>query len=150
MVGALEALAAALQAGEGLLAAFEGAAEDLVFGDGVVPVVGLGVLLADGSEIVFPELGFGLAEAAEGPLGIDEDVDEGALGGGLGLVVEEVLGGQGVEGGGVFATDDLGFGVDAGFQGILGRGGLALSGAGTGRFLGVQAVGLDLFFSCHK
>ncbi|MGO9255050.1 MAG: hypothetical protein ACLQU1_01920, partial [Bryobacteraceae bacterium] len=99
VVDALEAVAAALEAGEGLLAAFEGAAEDLVFGDGVIPVVGLGVLLADVSEIVFPELGFGLAEAAEGPLGIDEDVDEGALGGGLGLVIKKVLSRQGVESG---------------------------------------------------
>jgi hypothetical protein len=139
MEGALEALAAALQAGEGLLGADEGDAEDSVFGTFV-----------EIRQVVFPEVGFGLAEAAEEPLGIDEDVDEGALGGGLGLVVEEVLGGQGVEGRGVFATDDLGLRVDAGFQGILGRGGLALSGARAGGFPGVQAVGLDLLLGCHK
>ncbi|MGO9258696.1 MAG: hypothetical protein ACLQU1_20600, partial [Bryobacteraceae bacterium] len=99
VVGALEALAAALQAGEGLLAAFEGAAEDLVFGDhpGEHQVLQPGQ--PHGSEIVFPELSFGLAEAAEGPLGIDEDVDEGALGGGLGLVIKKVLSRQGVESG---------------------------------------------------
>ncbi len=68
----------------------------------------VGGTVCDNRELVFPEMARGFAEAAEGPLGIDEDVDEGALGGGLGRVDEEVLGGQGVEGGEVFATDDLG------------------------------------------
>jgi hypothetical protein len=139
MVSALDALAAALQAGEALRGTLEGSAEHFVR-----------VTVRDTRELVFPEMGLGFAETAEQPLGIDEDIDKGALGGGLGLVVEEVLGGQGVEGRGVFATDDLGFTVDARFQGILGRCGLALSGAGTGGKLGVQAVGLDLFYSCHK
>jgi hypothetical protein len=139
VVGALDALAAAFEAGEGLRGTLEGSAEHFVR-----------VTVCDTRELVFPEMGFGFAETAEQPLGIDEDIDEGSLGGGLGLVVEEVLSRQGVEGRWVLATDDLRLGVDARFQGILGGGGLALSGAGTGRFLGVQAVGLDLFFCRHK
>jgi hypothetical protein len=144
VVDALEALAAALQASEGPLAAGEGRAEELVVRGGVVPTEGL-VLAADVSEIIFPDPGFGLAEAAEGPLGIDEELDEGGPrghpGGGLGLVVEEVLGGEGVEAGGVFAMDDWGLTVGPrgrpGFQSILGGGGLAPSGAGTGGALRV-------------
>ncbi len=50
--------------------------------------------LFDLRELVLPEMGFGFAEAAEGPLGIDEDVDKGAPSGG--------------PDGGAFATDDLG------------------------------------------
>jgi hypothetical protein len=139
VVGALDAVAAALEAGEALRGTLEGSAEHFVR-----------VTVCDTRELVFPEVGFDFAEAAEQPLGIDEDIDEGALDGGLGLVVEEVLSRQGVEARGVLATDDLGLGVDARFQGILGRGGLALGGAGTGGMLGVHAVGLDLVFSCHK
>jgi hypothetical protein len=149
VVGALEAFAAALQAAESLRKALEGFAENLVFGIGLVGVPAV-VKVCEVGEPVFPEVGFGFAETAEQPLGIDEDVDEGALGGGLGLVVEEVLSGQGVEGRGVFATDDLGLGVDARFQGVLGRGGLALSGARPGRFFRIPAVGLDLSLGRHK
>jgi hypothetical protein len=61
--GALEALAAALEAGEGF--SDEDSAEDSVLGGGIIPVEGR-VLAADVSEIIFPRLGFGLAEAAEG------------------------------------------------------------------------------------
>lgn len=41
-----------------------------------------------------------------------------------GLEAVEVLGGEGLEVGGFFAADDFGSGVDAGFQGIHGGGGL--------------------------
>jgi len=116
-VGALDGIAAALEAGEGLLAAFEGVAVGLLFRNGAALEVG---------EFGFPELGLGFAEAAEEPLGIDEDIEQGALGGGLGLEFGEVVAGEGGQGGGVLAADDLGLGVDARFQGVLGSGGLAL------------------------
>src|SRR5580700_5178949 len=93
-------------------------------------------------ELVVPELGFGLAEPAKQPLGIDEDIDEGAFGGEAGLVFEEVLVGESGEGDGVLTADDLRLGVDAGFQGILGRRGLALDGAWASGFLSIEAVGL--------
>jgi hypothetical protein len=39
-----------------------------------VPAV---VTLFELRELLFPGMGFGFVEAAEGPLGIDEDVDKG-------------------------------------------------------------------------
>ena len=114
----------------------------------------LGVGLAEGDvedvESFLPELGFDGAETAEEPLAIDEGVDEQALlwGGGAEAVV--ILAGQGGEGGGVFATDELRLGVDAGFEGVHGGAGLALGGAGSGGFLRVEAIGLELLLGCHK
>ncbi len=74
----------------------------------------------------------------------EQQIVDGAAGGGSGVVVEEVL----------IAAEDLGPGVDAGCQGILGGGGFALVPSGhpaqTGRFPGVQAVGLDSLVSGHK
>ena len=148
VVGAMEGIAAAFEAGEGLAGVLEGFAEETV-GEGFMGAPAV-VVVGDFEELGFPKLGFGLAQAAEGPFGIDEDIDEGTLGGGLGAVIVEVLSGERGEGIGVFAADDLGFGVDAGFQGILGRDGLALSGARTGRFGSIQTIGLDLVFSGHK
>jgi hypothetical protein len=60
-----------------------------------------------------------------------------------------IFGFEGFEVGGFFAADDLGFGVDAGFQGVHGRGGFALGGARAGGLLSVEAVGLGLFLGCH-
>jgi hypothetical protein len=56
-----------------------------------------------------------------------------------------VLSGEESESRGVFAGDDLGLGVNAGFQGIEADSGLALDGAWTSGFFRVEAVGLDLF-----
>ena len=94
-------------------------------------------------------MGFDAAEAALNPLGGDEGVDKGEFGGAGGAVVELKCGGEGFEFGGVFAGDDVGPGVDAGFQGVEGRGGFAFGGFGAGGFLGVQAIGVDLGFSGH-
>jgi len=126
VVGALEGIAAAFEAGEGLAGVLEGFAEETV-GEGFMGAPAV-VVVGDFEELGFPKLGFGLAQAAEGPFGIDEDIDEGTLGGGLGAVIVEVLSGERGEGIGVLAADDLGLGVDAGFQGILGRDGLARRG----------------------
>ncbi|MGA2769174.1 MAG: hypothetical protein ABSG26_00015 [Bryobacteraceae bacterium] len=96
-------------------------------------------------DVVLPELRFEGAEAALEPLGGDQGVDQGARLGSGGLVATVVFGGEKFEGRGIFAGDDLGLGVNAGFQGIEADSGLALDGAGTSRFLGVEAIGLDLF-----
>ena len=96
-----------------------------------------------------PELGFGGAEAAEGPLAGDEFIDEEAGFGGGRVVVAVIFGGEGFEIGAVFGGEDLGFGVDAGFEGVEGGGGFAGGGDGSGGLLGVAAVGVDLFLSRH-
>ena len=108
-------------------------------------VSGVVALVADS-----PELGLNPAEAALGPLGGDEGIDERELVGIGGLVVEKERGGEGFELGGVFAGDDVGEGVDAGFQGVERGGGLAFGSDGAGRFFGVQTIGVDLCFGCHK
>ena len=69
-------------------------------------------------DAIVPELGFDAAEAALDPLGGDEGVDEGELGGIGGLVLIVKRGGEGFEVGGIFAGDDVGPGVDAGFEGV--------------------------------
>jgi hypothetical protein len=51
---------------------------------------------------------------------------------------------------GVFAFDDLGSGVEAGFKGVgTGGGGLAFGGARIGGFLCVETVGGDLLGGAH-
>ena len=98
-------------------------------------------------EVVPPDLRFEGAEAALEPLGGDEGIDQGADFGSGGLVAVVVFGDEEREGRGVFAGDDLGLGVDAGFQGIEADCVLALSGGWTSGFLRVEPVGLDLFWS---
>jgi hypothetical protein len=49
----------------------------------------------------------------------------------------------------IFARDDLGLGIDAGFEGIKAGGGLALDGARASGSLGVLTVRLVLFGCCH-
>ncbi len=61
-----------------------------------------------------------------------------------------VFGGEGLEFGGVFAADDLRFGVKAGFNGVEAGDGLALDGAWAGGVLRVEAIGLDLLNGGHK
>jgi hypothetical protein len=81
-VGALEGVAAALDAGQGLLGTNVGSPLNAFVRHGIVgmPVVPGPLAALDFIELVVPELGFGFAEAAEQPLGVDEDIDEGALG----------------------------------------------------------------------
>ena len=55
-----------------------------------------------------------------------------------------ILGGESGEGRGIFAGDDLGLSVDAGFEGIEADGGLALCGGWTSRFLSIESIGFDL------
>ena len=148
----LEAIEAVLVAVEGTLdgihAALEidelkaGVAEDVAEGGGRVEVRGVGQLVLD-------ELGFEYAEAAHEADGVDDGVEGVALVGGEGLMVFVVLGAESFERGGIFAGEQDGLGVDAGFEGIEAGAGPALGGARAGGLLGVEAVGLDLFFGCH-
>jgi hypothetical protein len=94
-------------------------------------------------------LGFGVVEAAEGPLAADEVVDVEALFGVGGAVVEVALLDELLEIGEVFRRKEEGFGVDAGFEVVHGRNGLASDRGGTGRFLGVTAVGFYLTKGRH-
>jgi hypothetical protein len=68
--------------------------------------------------------------------------------GGLEAVV--IFGGELEEGGLGFAADELGFGVDAGFEGVHRGTGLAFIGARTGGFLRVESIGCELFLSRHR
>jgi hypothetical protein len=98
---------------------------------------------------VLPDLGLGFAEAAELPFGGDYGVDEVALLGGGGLKTLVIVKGEGFENVGVLARDDVGAGVNAGFEGIEAGNGLALVGAGAGGAPGVAAVRLNLKDSRH-
>src|ERR1022692_469283 len=50
----------------------------------------------------------------------------------------------------LFGVQDKGFGVDAGFEGVHGRGGLACDRGGAGGTLGVAAIRFNLTQSGHK
>ena len=117
--------------------------------DGGIDEIGVGEIFVEALKPVIPELGFDAAEAALGPLGGDEGVDEGELDGVGGMEVEYECGGEGFEFGGVFAGDDVRPGVNAGFEGVEGGGGFAFGGFGAGGFLGVAAVGVNLGFGRH-
>jgi hypothetical protein len=126
-----------LEAGEPVEVAEVGFAQERIGGWLGKPGNGSG--LADD-----PELGFEAGEALEEPIGADQRIDEKALepGGGSPLLV--IAGGHGFEFAGIFAGDDLGFGVDARFEGIETGNGLALQRARAGRELRIATIRLDL------
>jgi hypothetical protein len=134
VVGAVGGVDASLETEEGHVGALKGVADRRIF-----------VQPEDRSHGMLPDLGVGFGQTAELPIIADEAIDVVALLGGLGTEAREVFGGEGFEMVAIFAADYEGHGVDAGFQGILGGGGLALNGARSSRFLSVEAVGLDLF-----
>jgi len=136
---ALEGIETALEAGEGFVAAIEGATE-------VVGVVAVAVFV----DVGVPEAGFGAAEAAENPLGMDGDVEESLLLGGIGLKLGVEGGGEVLEIGLAFTDDDLGLGVEAGLGVVEGGGGFARRCAGAGGFLGIAAIGFNLEFGRHR
>jgi hypothetical protein len=117
--------------------------------DGGIDEIGVGKILVEALDLVIPELGFNAAEAALDPLGGDEGVDEWELDGVGGAEVEHECGGEGFEFGGIFAGDDVGPGVDPGFESVERGGGFAFGGGGAGGFLGVAAIGVDLGFGGH-
>jgi hypothetical protein len=83
------------------------------------------------------------------PVGAEHGIDVEGLGGGLGSEVAVVGGDEGFVVGRIFSGDDDGGGIDAVFQGIEAGGGLALGGAGSGGFLRVGAICVDLCGGCH-
>jgi len=126
---------------------------------------GIDVGLADDGVIVevstFGEVGlvwdfgdhdfdFDAAKAAEDELAVSEAVHQGAFFGSAGLVADVVFVAEDGAFGGVFPGEDLGLGLDAGFQGIRGGAGLALGGAWTVALLGIETICAGLFESCHK
>src|SRR5947208_2066705 len=97
------------------------------------------------------DLAFDGAEAAELPFVGDEVVHEAALFGSGGGEAVVIIAGEGFEFGGVLEREHgFGFGVDAGFEGVLAGDGFALGGAGSGGFLCVAAVGGYLFIGRHQ
>ena len=129
-----------------LLQAFEGLAAGKV--EGMAGSVA-DIVLLHALELHLEELGVDPAAAAELPFGADELIDQGALDGAGGLVVAVEVFDQGLEVGGVLTADDLGLGVDAGFEGVETGSGLTLGGAWACRLFGVAAIGLDLFECSH-
>lgn len=132
---------AALEAGKLLATAGEGVAQE---------ALGFRFPGFQFLHFAFPEVGFGLAEAAEEPLAIDESIDQEALLRGGGLPTLLVFGGEGIEFGGVLAANDLRFGVNAGFEGVEAGDSLALDGSWAGGVLRVEAIGLNLLCGGHK
>ena len=111
---------AALNAGKGVEGVLESMAEGGTVLDGGVDEFGMREIFVEAFDLVIPELRLDAAEAALDPLGGDEGVDKGEFGGAGRAVVELKCGGQGFELGGVFAGDDVGPGVNAGFEGVKG------------------------------
>jgi len=96
------------------------------------------------------EAGFHGAAAAEAPGGHGELFEEDIPGGAGGLVLGAEFGAEPIEAAFVFAGQGGGLGGEAVTEGIGGDLALALGGFGAGAFLGVPAVGIDLFLSSHE
>ena len=98
---------------------------------------------------VSEDASFDPAEAAELPVGGGEAIDQTVFRKGArpeGVAESLDKGGLGL---GIFAVDDIEFGVDTGFEGIAAGNGFAFRGARAGGFQGIAAVRLELFFGCH-
>jgi hypothetical protein len=128
----------------------EGGGEGVAAAASVGPGLGVEGPVVEELELVGPEVGFDGAEAADLPLVVDEGVHQVALAGGDGVELGVVLSGEMGEGLGVFAADDVGLGVNAGFQGIHAGDGLAGLGARAGGFQRILTIRLDLFVASHK
>jgi len=110
IVGTLGGINPPLQAGE----AVAHAGVDVAHGSGLVQRIE--VRLPGLFDLVQPELGFEARKALEEPIGADERIDQEAFepaGGGPIVVIAR---GHGLQAGGIFAGNDLGFGIDAGFE----------------------------------
>jgi hypothetical protein len=99
---------------------------------------------------ILPDLGLGSVEAAELPVGGYQEIHQEALFAGGGLEEVIVFESEGFQDGGIFAGDDVGLSVDAGFEGIEPGNGLAFDGTGAGGFLRIEAVRLDLKEFSHN
>jgi hypothetical protein len=148
--GAFVGVEAALEALEAVFEVFEGGAEGVFPAADVDAVVRLVIEVVVLCKVVFPEVSFDGAEAAYLPLVVDEGIDEVALARADGVKLGVILGGEAGEGFGVFAADDVGFGMKAGLEGVKAGDGFAGLGARAGRMLRIQAIRADLSFGCHK
>jgi hypothetical protein len=101
-------------------------------------------------EVHVPEARFELAQAAEFPIGADDGIDEEDFQRGSGLELLAVVAGEGFEFGRVLAGEDLGLGVDAGFQMVETGDGLPRDGGRTGALLCVATIRIDLSWCSHK
>jgi hypothetical protein len=97
-----------------------------------------------------PEGGFGFMQAAELPFAVRERINQGAMLGERRLPALVVLFDDVCEFNGIFAGNDPGFGVNAGFKGIEAGDGLALKGTRAGGFLRAEEVGLFLLERGHS
>ena len=95
------------------------------------------------------EAAFGEIEPALAPLGLNHGFDEVALEHALGLELFEVGVGESFELELVFAGDDELGAIDGVCHGIEAGDGLAFGGTGSGGFLSVEAISLDLTLSRH-
>ena len=138
VVGAAGGIETPLELAEGLMFLHAGLAEGKFVFEGIGFLVG-----------IFEELGFGDGEAAEGPLAADQIVEEEAGFGGGGVMGVVVLFDELLEIGYVFGREDEGFGEDASFEGVHGRGGLTGDGGGAGGLLCVTAIGFYLAQGGH-
>jgi hypothetical protein len=148
--GTLVGVEAALETLEAVFEVLEGGAEGVLAAadvTGVVQVVVQGVIHI---EPLLPEVGLDGAETADLPFVVNQGVDEVSLPRGDRVELGIVFGGELSEGVGVFASDDVGLGMKAGFQGVHAGGGFSGLGAGTGRMLRIATIREELFFSCHK
>ena len=145
--------------GAGLVAA--GVVDDVGFGgiaakdEGVADVGQEGIVviahpLIEVRQPHLEEAGFHGAAAAEAPGGHGELFEEDIPGGAGGLVLGAEFGAEPIEAAFVFAGQGGGLGGEAVTEGIGGDLALALGGFGAGAFLGVPAVGIDLFLSSHE
>ena len=139
MVGALGGVDAALEAAERICSAAEG------LPGGAVVLGSPGIL-----HFAFEDLGIDSAKTAEQPIIVDEDINKEAFFRVGGQETVAVFRGEGFQGGGVFAADEVGFGVDAGLERIHAGDGLALRRAGAGGKQGVETIGRNLFDGRHK
>jgi hypothetical protein len=88
-------------------------------------------------------------ETALVPGGLDDGIYQGGFDGTLGSELGIKLRGEVGEELGIFSGDDERGGVGSMLQSIEAGSGLALSGAGAGGFLRIQAIGGDLCGRCH-
>ena len=108
-----------------------------------------GQILVEGFELVGPKLRLDAAEAALGPLGGDQGIDERKLGGIGRLMLLKERGLEDIELVGIFAANDVREGVDAGLERILRANGFTFRGFGTGGFLRVSSISFDLCVRGH-
>jgi hypothetical protein len=137
IVRALGGIDAALQASEGVEPALEDMTKRVVVIDAVF-------LFLSFVGMKSPELGLDATQTAKLPIGVHERIDQETLERTVGLELPMVIGGERFEGSGIFAGDDLRFGVDAGLESVEAGYGLPLRRAGASRFLRIAAIRLDL------